>query len=54
MARGDADKAKVFSAEELATVFHLPGQVALTPTLNRIGSTRSEAPANLPVGNLPT
>lgn len=44
---------KVFSAEELATIFHLPGQVALTPTLNRVPSTRGEAPSNLPVGQLP-
>jgi len=45
---------KIFTAEELATMFHLPGKVALTTTLDRIGSTRSEAPSNLPVGNLPT
>ena len=42
---------KIFTPEELATMFHLPGKVALTPTLNRIPSTRSEAPANLPTGN---
>lgn len=40
---------KIFTAEELATIWHLPGQVALTPTLNRIESQRSEAPSNLPV-----
>ena len=45
---------KVMSAEELATIFHLPGAVAMTPTLNRVTSTRSEAPTNLPIGNLPT
>jgi len=44
---------KVLSAEELATLFHLPGKVALTPTLNRVPSTRGEAPPNLPTGNLP-
>ncbi|MFT7507571.1 MAG: hypothetical protein ACI92I_000731 [Acidimicrobiales bacterium] len=44
---------KVMSAEELATIFHLPGAVALTPTLNRVTSTRGEAPSNLPIGNLP-
>lgn len=46
-------KIKVISAEELATLFHLPGKVALTPTLNRVPSTRGEAPSNLPTGTLP-
>lgn len=41
---------KIYSVEELATLFHLPGLVALTPTLNRVTSTRAEAPANLPTG----
>lgn len=44
---------KIMSAEELATIFHLPGSVAMTPTLNRVTSTRAEAPSNLPTGNLP-
>ncbi len=44
---------KIMTTEELATIFHLPGSVALTPTLNRVTSTRSEAPSNLPIGNLP-
>jgi len=44
---------KVMTAEEMATIFHLPGRVALTPTLNRVPSTRGEAPSNLPTGNLP-
>lgn len=43
----------IMSAEEMATIFHLPGKVALTPTLNRVPSTRGEAPSNLPTGNLP-
>ncbi len=42
---------KVFTAEELATMFHFPGKVALTPTIPRIPSARAEAPANLPIGN---
>lgn len=46
-----ADTAKVYTTEELATIFHLPGKVALTPGLGRIPSTRSEAPSNLPTGN---
>lgn len=44
------DGAKVFTTEELATLFHLPGKVAFTPTLQRIPSKRAEAPGNLPVG----
>lgn len=39
----------VLNTEELATVYHFPGQVAETPTLGRIESKRSEPPANLPV-----
>jgi hypothetical protein len=41
---------RVMSAEEMATIFHIPGKVAITPTLNRVPSTRGEAPSNLPVG----
>lgn len=44
---------KVMTTEEMATIFHLPGSVAITPTLNRVTSTRHDAPSNLPVGNLP-
>lgn len=44
------DSSKVMTIEELATLFHIPGKVATTPTLSRIPSKRSEAPANLPVG----
>lgn len=39
----------VLNTEELATIFHLPGQVAATPTLDKAASRKSEAPANLPV-----
>lgn len=48
---GKADSKKIFTSEELATMFHLPGSVALTPGLGRIPSTRSEAPPNLPTSN---
>lgn len=44
------DGPKVMTTEELATIFHIPGKVAATPTLARIPSKRSEPPANLPVG----
>lgn len=39
----------ILTTEELATVFHFPGEVAATPTLSRIPSKKSEAPANLPI-----
>lgn len=50
--KGSGDHPKIFTAEELATVWHLPGKVALTPTLDRVPSTRGEPPANLPTGIL--
>lgn len=45
-----SDSAKAFTIEELATVFHMPGQVAVTPTLGRAPSKTSTAPSNLPTG----
>lgn len=39
----------IMTTEELATIFHFPGQVAATPTLSRIPSKKAEAPANLPI-----
>ncbi len=39
----------VLNSEELATIFHFPGQVAETPTLGRIESTKAEPPVNLPI-----
>lgn len=39
----------ILTTEELATIYHFPGQVARTPTLPRIESRRSEAPPNLPI-----
>ena len=39
----------VMSSEELATLFHLPGAVAGTPTLSRVPSKKGEAPTNLPI-----
>lgn len=38
----------ILTTEELATIFHPAGKVILTPSLERIPSARSEAPANLP------
>jgi hypothetical protein len=39
----------VLNVEELASVFHLPGQVTKTPNLERLPSKRSQAPGNLPI-----
>lgn len=47
--RNKLDGYKIMTTEELATIFHIPGKVASTPTLARIPSKRSEAPANLPI-----
>lgn len=38
----------IMSTEELATMYHVPGSTVKTPTLPRIQSATSEAPANLP------
>jgi len=46
----ETDLPKVMTTEELATIFHLPGKVAVTPTMERIPSVRGEAPSNLPLG----
>lgn len=51
--KSGSDGYKIFTAEELATIFHLPGSVAMTPTLDRVPSTRGVAPSNLPIGDLP-
>jgi hypothetical protein len=37
------------NVEELATLYHFPGEVAATPTLPRIDSTKSSSPSNLPI-----
>jgi len=39
----------VMSTEELATIYHLPGQVAATPSFERIESVTGQAPSNLPL-----
>lgn len=38
----------VMNTEELATIYHFPGSVAATPTLERLPSKKTEAPSNLP------
>ncbi len=48
--KGGADKTKVWSVEELATIYHIPGRSVITPGLARIPSTRQAPPPNLPTG----
>lgn len=43
------NKQFVLNTEELATIFHFPGEVAATPTLEKIPSVKSKAPSNLPI-----
>jgi hypothetical protein len=42
-------KAFLLTTEEIATLYHLPGRVASTPTFIRSDATKAEPPANLPV-----
>ena len=51
--KGGGDAPKVFSVEELATMYHVPGSGVMTPSLPRITSARKEAPSNLPTGISP-
>ena len=39
----------ILNTEELATVYHFPGDVLQTPTFGRIESRKVEPPTNLPV-----
>lgn len=39
----------ILTSEELATIFHFPGQVATTPTMARSMSKKAEPPPNLPI-----
>ena len=41
----------VLNTEELATIYHFPGNVSATPTLAKIASKKSEPPPNLPIKN---
>ena len=50
--QGGADGGFILTTEELATIFHPAGKVILTPSLERIPSARSEAPANLPTATV--
>jgi len=39
----------ILNTEELATIYHFPGQVAAAPTLYRVPSKKGQAPSNLPI-----
>ncbi|MDA8611419.1 hypothetical protein N9L18_00965 [Candidatus Pacebacteria bacterium] len=39
----------VLNTEELATIYHFPGRVAFTPTVDRVQSKKGTAPSDLPV-----
>ncbi len=39
----------VLNSEELATVYHFPGQVVQTPSFDRVLSKKAEPPGNLPI-----
>jgi hypothetical protein len=41
----------ILNTEELATIYHFPGNVSATPSLSKINSKKSEPPANLPIKN---
>ena len=39
----------VLNTEELATIWHFPGQILKVPTLERIESKEASPPTNLPI-----
>ncbi len=43
------DAPKAFSAEELASLWYIPGKAILAPNVGRVESVRKDAPANLPI-----
>ncbi|MDP3962582.1 MAG: hypothetical protein Q8Q03_01830 [bacterium] len=43
------EKPIVMNTEELATIYHFPGSVSGTPSLERVPSKKGQAPANLPI-----
>ena len=46
--KGDDRKHFVLNTEELATIFHFPGMVAQTPSMDRVDSKKATPPDNLP------
>jgi len=39
----------IMNTEELATIYHFPGEVSKTPSLSRISAKKAEPPTNLPI-----
>lgn len=46
---GYKDKPFIMTTEELATIYHFPGDVSRTPNLSRVSAKKAEPPANLPI-----
>jgi hypothetical protein len=46
--KGDPRPHFVLNTEELATIFHFPGMVAQTPSMDRVDSKKATPPDNLP------
>ncbi len=46
---GGSDSSFVMTTEELATIYHFPGDVSKTPTLSRVVAKKVEPPSNLPI-----
>lgn len=47
--RHHTQKPFILNTEELATIFHFPGSVATTPTIQKTMSKKAEPPPNLPI-----
>lgn len=47
--KGYSGKPFVMTTEEIATIFHFPGQVSRTPNLARVSAKKVEPPVNLPI-----
>ncbi len=47
--RNNPPKYSVLNVEELATIFHFPGQVSQAPSFRRVESRTAKPPSNLPI-----
>jgi hypothetical protein len=47
--RFKSNKSFIFSIEELATIFHFPGKIVSSPTIQRIETKKGEPPIGLPM-----
>jgi hypothetical protein len=46
---GGSSSSFVMTTEELATIYHFPGDVSRTPSLSRVTAKKVEPPSNLPI-----